>query len=240
MKINYYIALTLFLGACTAPTTSINLETTRPSTGGFLFYVDGDINLHSSELLQKINLPSEDYVVPSILNLLPNAKRDYRSGTHEGIDFSIPLNAPVMAVAGGIVVRSNPQHVDVDIDTYNAFLATSAELNKTPHDIYNYILLGKSVVIDHGYTITSKFRTISVYAHLSSIPEGVVPGVQVEQGDIIGLSGNTGTSDGALKNDKGAHLHWEMHFDSATNRYFLGQNIPPDDLYDNIQLLFDK
>ena len=240
MKINYYIALTLFLGACTAPTTSINIETNRPSTEGFLFYVDENINLHSSELLQKIKLPSEDYVVPSILNLLPNAKRDYRSGTHEGIDFSIPLNAPVMAVASGIVIRSNPQHVDVDIDTYNAFLATSAGLNKTPDDIYNYILLGKSVIIDHGYTITSKFRTISVYAHLSSIPEGIVPGAQVEQGDVIGLSGNTGTSDGALKNDKGAHLHWEMHFDSATNRYFLGQNIPPDDLYDNIQLLFDK
>ena len=228
------------MGACTAPTTSINIETTTPSTEGFLFYIDENINLHSSELLQKIKLPSKDYVVPSILNLLPNAKREYRAGTHEGIDFSVPLNAPVMAVASGIVVRSNPQHVDVDIDTYNAFLATSAELNKTPDDIYNYILLGKSVVIDHGYTITSKFRTISVYAHLSSIPEGIVPGAQVEQGDVIGLSGNTGTSDGALKNDKGAHLHWEMHFDSATNRYFLGQNIPPDDLYDNIQLLFDK
>ena len=240
MKINYYIALTLFLGACTAPTTSINIETTRPSTEGFLFYVDENINLHSSELLQKIKLPSEDYVVPSILNLLPNAKRDYRSGTHEGIDFSIPLNAPVMAVASGIVIRSNPQHVDVDIDTYNTFLATSAGLNKTPDDIYNYILLGKSVIIDHGYTITSKFRTISVYAHLSSIPEGVVPGARVEQGDLVGLSGNTGTSDGALKNDKGAHLHWELHFDSASDRYFLGQNIPSNYLYNNIQLLFDK
>ena len=240
MKINYYIALTLFLGACTAPTTSINIETNTPSTGGFLFYIDENINLHSSELLQKIKLPSEDYIVPSILNLLPNAKREYRAGMHEGIDFSVPLNAPVMAVASGIVVRSNPQHVDVDIDTYNAFLATSAELNKTPDDIYNYILLGKSIVIDHGYTITSKFRTISVYAHLSSIPEGIVPGAQVEQGAIIGLSGNTGTSDGALKNDKGAHLHWELHFDSANDRYFLGQNIPPDYLYNNIELLFDK
>ena len=240
MKINHYIALTLFLGACTAPTTSINLETTTPSTEGFLFYVDENINLHSSELLQKIKLPSEDYVVPSILNLLPNAKREYRAGRHEGVDFSVPLNAPIMAVASGVVVRSNPKHVDVDIDTYNAFLATSAQLNKTPDDIYNYILLGKSVVIDHGYTITSKFRTISVYAHLSSIPEGIVPGAQVEQGSVIGLSGNTGTSDGALKNDRGAHLHWEMHFDSASGRYFLGQNIPSNYLYNNIELLFDK
>ena len=77
-------------------------------------------------------------------------------------------------------------------------------------------------------------------AHLSSIPEGIVPGAQVEQGSIIGLSGNTGTSDGALKNDRGAHLHWEMHFDSANDRYFLGQNIPSNYLYNNIELLFDK
>ena len=241
MKISYYaVVLTLFLGACVAPTTTIDLVAEAPSRENFLFYIDKNTNLHSSELLQKSNLPSEDYIVPSILNLLPNAKREYRAGTHEGIDFSVPLNAPVMAVASGIVVRSNPQHVDVDIDTYNTFLATSAQLNKTPDDIYNYILLGKSVVIDHGYTITSKFRTISVYAHLSSIPEGIVPGAQVEQGSIIGLSGNTGTSDGALKNDRGAHLHWEMHFDSANDRYFLGQNIPSNYLYNNIELLFDK
>ena len=240
MKINYCIALTILLGACTVPTTSINLETAKPLKEGFLFYVDENINLHSSELLQTIQLPSNDYVVPSILNLLPNAKREYRAGTHEGIDFSVPLNAAVIAVAGGIVVRSNPKHVGVDIDTYNTFLATSAQLNKTPDDIYNYILLGKSVVIDHGYTITSKFRTISVYAHLSSIPEGIVPGAQVEQGTIIGFSGNTGTSDGALKNDRGAHLHWEMHFDSASGRYFLGQNIPSNYLYNNIELLFEK
>jgi hypothetical protein len=112
MKISYYaVVLTLFLGACVAPTTSIDLVAETPSRENFLFYIDKNTNLHSSELLQKIKLPSEDYIVPSILNLLPNAKREYRAGTHEGIDFSVPLNAPVMAVASGTVVRSNPQHI---------------------------------------------------------------------------------------------------------------------------------
>ena len=239
MKINYYIGLTLLLGACAAPTTSINLESTPPLKEKFLFYIDENINLHESELLTTIQLPSKDYLVPSVLNLLPNAKREYRSGYHEGIDFSAPLNTPITAVSGGIVVRSNPQHMDVDLDTYNAFLSTSAELGKTPDDIYQYILLGKSIVIDHGYTITSKFRTISVYAHLSNIAEGILPGTLVEKGDLIGFSGNTGTSDGALRNNKGAHLHWELHFDDATERYFLGQNIPSDYLHDNIKILFD-
>ena len=239
MKINYYIGLTLLLGACAAPTTSINLESTSPLKENFLFYIDEDTNLHESELLTTIQLPSKDYLVPSILNLLPNAKREYRSGHHEGIDFAAPLNTPITAVSGGVVVRSNPQHIDVDLDTYNAFLSTSAELGKTPDDIYQYILLGKSIVIDHGYTITSKFRTISVYAHLSNIAEGILPGAVVEKGEVIGFSGNTGTSDGALRNNKGAHLHWELHFDDATERYFLGQNIPSDYLHDNIKILFD-
>ena len=239
MKINYYIGLTLLLGACAAPTTSIGLESTPPLKENFLFYIDEDTNLHESELLTTIQLPSKDYLIPSILNLLPNAKRGYRSGYHEGIDFSAPLNTPITAVSGGIVVRSNPQHMDVDLDTYNAFLNISAELGKTPDDIYQYILLGKSIVIDHGYTITSKFRTISVYAHLSNIAEGILPGTLVEKGDLIGFSGNTGTSDGALRNNKGAHLHWELHFDDATERYFLGQNIPSNYLHDNIKILFD-
>ena len=103
-----------------------------------------------------------------------------------------------------------------------------------------FILLGKSIVIDHGYSITSKFRTISVYAHLSKIAENIVPGTKVEKGMLIGFSGNTGTSDGALRNEKGAHLHWEMHFDDESGRYFLGQNIPSNYLQNNIELLFDQ
>ena len=240
MKINYYIGITLLLGACAAPTTSIDIESTMSLKENFLFYIDQDTNLHESDLLTTIKLPSEDYLVPSILNLLPNARRDYWSGSHQGIDFSAPLNTPITAVSGGIVVRSNPQHIDVDLDTYNTFLNTSAKLGKTPDDIYQYILLGKSVVIDHGYTITSKFRTISVYAHLSSIAEGILPGTVVERGTVIGFSGNTGTSDGALKNNKGAHLHWEMYFDDASGRYFLGQNIPSNYLQNNIEALFDE
>jgi murein DD-endopeptidase MepM/ murein hydrolase activator NlpD len=60
----------------------------------------------------------------------------------------------------------------------------------------------------------------------------------VKAGDIIGLSGNTGTSSGALQNDKGAHLHWELFFDDKSGRYFLGQNIPAELLKNNIQQLF--
>ena len=236
-KKNLFPLIIFLLIGCAVPTSSINSELTPKNE--YLFYINEEINLHASELLQTIQLPSKDYPVPERLNLLPNALREYRSGSHHGIDFAIPLNGPIMAVSGGIIVRSNPTHSDVDIDTYNTFLETTQELSKTPEDIYHYILLGKSIVIDHGYSIAPNFRTISVYAHLSSIAEGILPGAKVEKGQLVGFSGNTGTSSGALRNDKGAHLHWELYFEDASGKYFLGQNIPPELLKENIDLLFE-
>ena len=239
MKNKYlYILSALFLGACAAPTSSLEISGDQVDKTGYLFYLDSDINLHISELKNKLVLPTEEYDVPDYINLLPNARRDYRSGYHMGVDFSSPMNYPIRAAYDGVVVRSNAYQQDVDIDTYNYFLNLSSKVGKTPDDIYHFILLGKSVVIDHGYSITDKYRTITVYSHLSSITEGLVAGDKVQSGDIIGLSGNTGTSSGALQNDKGAHLHWELFFDDKSGRYFLGQNIPSELLKNNIEQLF--
>ncbi len=57
---------------------------------------------------------------------------------------------------------------------------------------------GNNVVIDHGWGIYSE------YAHMSEM--FVVPGQYVLQGDVIGLSGNTGRS-------TGPHVHWEIAVD---------------------------
>jgi len=54
---------------------------------------------------------------------------------------------------------------------------------------------GNAVVIDHGWGVFS-----GLY-HMSEIK--VTPGQTVKQGDLIGLSGNTGLS-------TGAHLHWDI------------------------------
>ncbi len=237
MKIKYlYIISIIFLGACAVPSSSNDILNEK---NRYLFYFNEEIYLHEEELKSKLLLPAEGYTVPEYLNLLPNAKREYRSGQHMGVDFSAPLNYPIRAVFDGVIVRSNQFQEDVDIDTYKTFLEMSAKVGKTPDDIYHFILLGKSVVIDHGFSITDKFRTITVYSHLSSIPNDLIAGTKVKKGDVIGFSGNTGTSSGARKNDKGAHLHWEIFFDDSNGRYFLGQNIPTELLKNNIDLLFE-
>jgi murein DD-endopeptidase MepM/ murein hydrolase activator NlpD len=54
---------------------------------------------------------------------------------------------------------------------------------------------GNCVVIDHGYGLQT------TYAHLSSIKVPV--GLNVKRGDMVGLSGNSGSS-------TGAHLHYQI------------------------------
>lgn len=69
---------------------------------------------------------------------------------------------------------------------------------------------GKHVIIDHGYG----YETL--YAHMSKID--VRRGQKVKRGDIIGLVGNTGTSNGP-------HLHYEVIKD--------GKKINPANFYFN-------
>ena len=56
---------------------------------------------------------------------------------------------------------------------------------------------GNHIRIQHAGFETS-------YSHLSEIPDSIKPGVEVKQGDIIALSGNTGLS-------TGPHLHFEFY-----------------------------
>lgn len=59
---------------------------------------------------------------------------------------------------------------------------------------------GSYVVIDHGYGYES------IYGHLSKI--NVAVGMNVKRGDLIGLSGNSGTS-------SGPHLHYQINFNGT-------------------------
>jgi murein DD-endopeptidase MepM/ murein hydrolase activator NlpD len=100
---------------------------------------------------------------------------------HAGIDIAAPTGTDVFSTADGIVLSAGRDE--------------------------GY---GNSVLIDHGYGITTR------YGHLSEI--NVVVGQDVKRGQIIGRVGMTGRA-------TGPHLHYEVHVqDTPVNpaRYMHG------------------
>jgi hypothetical protein len=86
---------------------------------------------------------------------------------------------------------------------------------------------GNYVMIDHG------FGYQSLYGHLSKI--NVSLGLNIKRGDLIGLSGNTGSS-------SGPHLHYEIiingqHVDALN---FFSDDLTPEEYNDMITLLSSK
>jgi len=86
---------------------------------------------------------------------------------------------------------------------------------------------GNYIVIDHGYGLQS------TYGHLSSIR--VSRGMNVKRGDMIGLSGSTGTS-------SGPHLHYQIdQFGQHKNPInFFNNDISPEEYNEMIQALGSK
>jgi murein DD-endopeptidase MepM/ murein hydrolase activator NlpD len=92
---------------------------------------------------------------------------DGEGAFHAGVDIAASTGTDVESTADGIVLQAGPDA--------------------------GY---GKSVLIDHGYGITTR------YGHLSRID--VVVGQEVKRGEVIGEVGMTGRA-------TGPHLHYEVH-----------------------------
>lgn len=88
---------------------------------------------------------------------------------HAGTDIAAPAGTPVKAPAGGTVTIAEP----------------------------DFVLDGGTVVIDHGYGLST------LYIHLSKI--AVHKGERVTQGQVIGAVGATGRA-------TGANLHWGVYW----------------------------
>ncbi len=184
----------------------------------------------------KLLLPCKNVPVPKRSLLLPNAPRKYRKGIHRGIDFVVNWGTPVNAAAEGVVIRSDRHYEEFDPEFRKQLLDVSDKLGHTPSDIFEHILLGRSVFIDHGFDLVPGYRAITIYAHLSHIDTYIKPGIKIDAGEQIGLSGNSGTEDGTLGKRTGAHLHWELILQDAGGEYYLGQGFKSEAL----RLLFNN
>ena len=187
----------------------------------------------------KLSLPCYDVPVPKRTMRLPNAPRNYRNGTHRGLDFFANWGTPVRSVADGVVVRSDLHYEEVPADFRENLLKATTKVGHTPSDIFNSVLLGKSVFLDHGFDLIPGFRTISIYAHLSHIEKEIVPGAVVKRGELLGKSGNTGMRESTIGSKAGSHLHWEMILQKGEQEIYLGKGMSNPELYDMLFRIFN-
>ena len=204
--------------------------------------IEEDLSVFNMEWVDslKILLPCANVPVPKRTMRLPNAPRDYRSGTHRGIDFFANWGTPVNSVAAGIVVRADHNYTEVPADFRVDMLKASAKVGKTPSDIFNNILLGKAVFLDHGFELVPGFRVITIYAHLSHIESSIKPGYKISAGELIGKSGNTGMRESTIGSKAGSHLHWELILQKDDEEIYLGRNMPNPELYYMLNRIFKK
>jgi len=186
----------------------------------------------------KLVLPCKGIGVPKRTMRLPNAPRNYRNGIHRGIDFFANWGTPIRAVADGLVIRSDLYYEEVPPDFREKVLHSSSKVGNTPSDIFNNILLGQAVFLDHGFDLIPGFRVISIYAHLSFINPNIKPGVIIKSGEIFAKSGNSGVKESTLGSRDGAHLHWELIIQKDKEEIFLGKDIPNPQLYNMLTSIF--
>ena len=117
-------------------------------------------------------------------------------------------------------------------------LKRAATLGRTPSDIFNELLLGQAVIIDHGFTLFSGYRAITIYAHLSDINPNIKPGYIIKAGEIFGKSGNSGTEPSTLGTRRESHLHWELILQDAGGEYYFGRDLDYDKLVAALTNLF--
>jgi murein DD-endopeptidase MepM/ murein hydrolase activator NlpD len=165
-------------------------------------------------------LPIEGGDIPADPELLPGAPRDYRAGIHEGIDFPVPTDTPVLAAASGTVARVDVSFLDWSREQQDIALYEAVTLGYTPAATLDRIR-GRQVWIDHGKGVITR------YAHLSAV-EPLVVGQKIEAGALIGLVGSSGYPQG------GPHLHFEVRIGDD----FYGDGLSGDALVRAVSRLF--
>ena len=188
----------------------------------------------------KLLLPCENVNLPKRSSRLPNAPRTYRNGIHRGIDFFANWGTNIRSVAPGVVIRADHNYEEYPPKFREEMLQACGIVGHTPSDIFNNVLLGQSIFIDHGFNLIPGFRTISIYAHLSSIDKKIIGGAKVEAGQIIGKTGNSGTRPSTLGSKKESHLHWELILQKDYKEIYLGKDMPYEALFDMISKIFIK
>jgi len=146
-------------------------------------------DINSSSILYEQNSSSIDQ-----FSALMNLMYSKLFGDDENAAINIESSPVGRPVNGVLTQTSHDGHIALDFGVAVGTEVTATMTGKVTFAGWNSEGYGNLVIIDNG-----AYKTY--YAHLSSIP--VKTGQLVSDGEIIGLSGNTG-------NSTGPHLHYEI------------------------------
>lgn len=221
-----------------------------PGYGGFCI-IDGDSlafrMLSEKEAATKISprildsrlhilrIPIKGASLPRHPGVFPGARRLYRHGVHQGLDFfhdpgagtHVMVNTPAVAAAAGTVVRADLNYRDMDARQYSKIMsdcARSQYCSEANEDLFR----GCQVWIDHGNGLVTR------YAHLNKARSDLKVGTHVNSGDIIGYIGYSGTGENQPGRVKHPHLHFEIWLDD----HYLGYGLTPAETMALYQKLF--
>ncbi len=176
--------------------------------------------------------PISGACLPASDDLMPGAPREYRQGTHEGIDFYdsdncafVGLDTEVLAAAGGTIIRADLAYEELTAQELTE-LEARVEGGEGSDPAVRDAFRGRQVWIDHGDGVVTR------YAHLKGIAEGVAVGQQVEQGALIAYVGESGSPESVM--DPGTQVH--LHFAIRSGETYLGWGLTPD----QVRLLYEE
>jgi murein DD-endopeptidase MepM/ murein hydrolase activator NlpD len=169
--------------------------------------------ISAEAMLRGFSWPIAGACLPKGDQLMPNAPREYRNGTHEGVDMygvdncnaGITKGTPVMAAKAGTVIRADLNYVSPTAAQMQALLAnpnTDASLDA---------FRGRQVWVklDDGGVYVNR------YCHLDGIAPGIQVGKKVAVGQVIAYVGETGTPESISNPGHEYHLHFEMRIGSS-------------------------
>ena len=150
--------------------------------------------------------------------LMPNAPREYRQGTHEGLDFygvdnctAIGLGRSVVAAQAGKIIRIDHGYVEL---TPQSLAGLRVDLTSAESlDGFR----GRQIWIDHGNGVVTR------YCHLNGVVGELQVNDVVAQGTTIGYVGESGTPGSVEAPGTEYHLHWEVRVGDS----FLGAGLAP-------------
>lgn len=171
--------------------------------------------------LQQLRMPIAGMRLPRHSGVYPGARRLYRYGVHEGVDFfndrgHVAMNTPALAAAAGKVIRADAKFVDMNHSVFNRVMNDCVREHRTS-DANEDLFRGCQVWIDHGNNLVTR------YAHLNKINPKLKVGQTVKAGDLIGFVGVSGTGQNLPGRAKYPHLHFEIWMDGK----YLGYGLTP-------------